>query len=214
MKRVLFIGLTLALQAVAEDLTTITGKQLLGVSIERVEPDGLVVMTDSGIEKVPFSELPEDVQKKYGFDPQKAAQFSAAESARQARLAAQGAQWSMAEHARRQQLEQERAKSTDRASTKLSTASTPRTNNLTMPQVQTMSLYGRVLQSFSEGILVECEKRPGVSGYKAVEGLVLVRGVVAQEDSYIKIPVIADGHFDYSTLLGAQKRVPAFVRKP
>ena len=59
----------------AEDFTTIDGKKLEGVTVTRVEPDGIVVMTDSGIEKVAFARLPVEVQKKYGFDPAKAAQF-------------------------------------------------------------------------------------------------------------------------------------------
>lgn len=59
----------------AEDFTTTDGKKLEGVTVTRIEPDGIVVMTDSGIEKIVFTKLPEDVQKKYGFDPAKAAQF-------------------------------------------------------------------------------------------------------------------------------------------
>ena len=61
----------------AEDFTTVEGKKYEGVTISRVEPDGLMVVTDSGIAKIPFLLLPEDVQKKYGYDPKAAAEFSA-----------------------------------------------------------------------------------------------------------------------------------------
>ena len=61
----------------AEDFTTIEGKKYEGVTISRVEPDGLMVVTDSGIAKIRFVLLPEDVQKKCGYDPKAAAEFSA-----------------------------------------------------------------------------------------------------------------------------------------
>ncbi|MCX6981283.1 MAG: hypothetical protein NTV08_11100 [Verrucomicrobia bacterium] len=58
----------------AEDFTTTDGKKLEGVTVTRVETDGIRVMTDSGIQKIPFSKLPVEVQKKYGFDSAKPAQ--------------------------------------------------------------------------------------------------------------------------------------------
>ena len=39
----------------AEDFTTIEGKKYEGVTVSRVEPDGLMVVTDSGIAKIPFA---------------------------------------------------------------------------------------------------------------------------------------------------------------
>lgn len=62
----------------AENFTTIEGKKYERVTISRVEPDGLMVVTDSGIAKIPFVQLPADVQKKYGYNPKAAAEYSAA----------------------------------------------------------------------------------------------------------------------------------------
>lgn len=59
----------------ADDFTTTDGKKFEGVTVTRIEADGIVVTTDSGIAKLFFTKLPEEVQKKYGFDPAKAAQF-------------------------------------------------------------------------------------------------------------------------------------------
>ena len=79
MKPILFVSLIVLACArlSAEDFTTIEGKKYEGVTVSRVEPDGLMVVTDSGIAKIPFARLPEDVQKKYGYDPKTAAAFSA-----------------------------------------------------------------------------------------------------------------------------------------
>ncbi|MEO7933387.1 MAG: hypothetical protein ABIT76_09545 [Chthoniobacterales bacterium] len=62
----------------ADDITTLAGKEYKGVRISRTEPDGIVVVTDSGIEKLQFGLLPADVQKKYGYDPAKAAKYQKA----------------------------------------------------------------------------------------------------------------------------------------
>ena len=52
----------------AEDFTTTDGKKFEGVTVTRIEADGITVMTDSGIAKLFFAKLPEEVQKKYGYD--------------------------------------------------------------------------------------------------------------------------------------------------
>jgi hypothetical protein len=62
----------------AEDLTLANGTKRTDVTVSRAEPDGVVITTNSGIEKIPFSELSPGVQKKYGYDATKAATYSAA----------------------------------------------------------------------------------------------------------------------------------------
>ena len=69
------IILSACVSAFADDFTTTDGKKFEGVTVTRIEADGIMVMTDSGIAKIFFAKLPEDVQKKYGYDPAKAAQF-------------------------------------------------------------------------------------------------------------------------------------------
>ena len=63
----------------ADDFKTIDGKEYKNAKVSRVEPDGLVLMTKSGISKVYFVELPEDVQQRFGYGPAKAAEFNKAE---------------------------------------------------------------------------------------------------------------------------------------
>jgi hypothetical protein len=59
--------------AVADDFKTINGKEYKGASVTRVEPDGIVVKTKSGVSKVYFTELPKDVQERFGPKPAQAA---------------------------------------------------------------------------------------------------------------------------------------------
>ena len=56
------------------------GKQYTNVTITRIEPDGITVMTDSGVEKISFSNLPAEIQKKYGYDADKAANYASVDA--------------------------------------------------------------------------------------------------------------------------------------
>ena len=62
----------------ADDITTIRGEKFTNVSISRVEPDGIVVIKSDGIVKIPFGDLSPELRAKYGYNPEKAAQFNAA----------------------------------------------------------------------------------------------------------------------------------------
>jgi len=62
--------------ALADDFETIDGKEYKNAQISRVEPDGIVARTKSGISKIYFTELPKEVQERYHYDPQQAAQFT------------------------------------------------------------------------------------------------------------------------------------------
>ncbi len=65
----------------ADDIVTLHGEKLTGVTVSRVEPDGLVIIKSDGIVKIPFTELSPELRNKYSYDPEKAAQFRAAEQA-------------------------------------------------------------------------------------------------------------------------------------
>jgi hypothetical protein len=54
--------------ALAEDFKTIDGKEYKNAKVSRVEPDGLVLITKSGISKVYFTELPKEVQERFHYD--------------------------------------------------------------------------------------------------------------------------------------------------
>lgn len=57
--------------ALAEDFKTINGKEYKDATITRVEGDGIVLRTKTGISKVYFVELPKDVQEKFHYGPAK-----------------------------------------------------------------------------------------------------------------------------------------------
>ena len=69
----------------ASDIHTKDGNVYRNATVTRVEPDGIVIMTNTGVIKLNFSELPKELQQKYGYDPAKAAAFVAAEADKRAR---------------------------------------------------------------------------------------------------------------------------------
>ena len=64
----IFATLSVSL-ALAEDFKTINGKEFKDAAVTRVEGDVIVLRTKTGISKVYFVELPQDVQKKFRPSP-------------------------------------------------------------------------------------------------------------------------------------------------
>jgi hypothetical protein len=73
--------LSFAQAAFPEDFKTVNGKEYKDAAITRVDPDGIVVKTKSGVSKVYFAELPKEVQERFHYDPQKASAYAAEQAA-------------------------------------------------------------------------------------------------------------------------------------
>src|SRR5439155_5244111 len=72
---------SVASAALSEDFKTVNGKEFKDATVSRVEPDGIVVKTKSGMSKVYFAELPKEVQERFHYNPQKASAYSAEQAA-------------------------------------------------------------------------------------------------------------------------------------
>ena len=59
------LAILFASLALAEDFKTINGKLYKDVTITRVEADGIVIRSKTGISKIYFIELPKDVQERF-----------------------------------------------------------------------------------------------------------------------------------------------------
>ncbi len=76
--QILIIMLLMSATLLAEDLTTLSGKKYTGVTINRAEADGISISHGGGLAKIPFSDLSPELQKKYNYEPEKAAAYAAA----------------------------------------------------------------------------------------------------------------------------------------
>jgi type IV secretory pathway VirB10-like protein len=83
-KTTITILVTLSLSlALADDFKMNSGKEYKNAIVTQVDADGIVVKTKTGISKLYFAELPEDVQKQYHYSP---ANATAAQSAQVAAI--------------------------------------------------------------------------------------------------------------------------------
>jgi len=60
----------------ADDFKTLNGKEYKSAIVTRVEPDGIVLKTKSGVIKVYFTELPKDAPEQFHYDSEKATSYS------------------------------------------------------------------------------------------------------------------------------------------
>jgi hypothetical protein len=77
MRRVIYlsVGLVLARIAAGEDIVTSDGVTYKDARVTRNDPSSVEIVHRSGIATVSLATLPEEMQKKYGYDPVKAAAF-------------------------------------------------------------------------------------------------------------------------------------------
>jgi len=75
----LILVTTSASLALADDFKTNSGKEYKNAIVTQVDADGIVVKTKTGISKLYFTELPEDVQKQYHYNPANAAAAQSAQ---------------------------------------------------------------------------------------------------------------------------------------
>ena len=92
MRTLTFLILCFGSIALADDFKTIAGKEYKNVTVSRVEPDGIVLKSKSGISKIYFVELPKAVQDRFHYDAANAAAFSAQQVSSQVALQTQQAE--------------------------------------------------------------------------------------------------------------------------
>jgi len=61
----LILAVLFASLALAEDFKTVSGKVYKDATVSRIEADGIELRTKTGISKVYFTELPQDVQERF-----------------------------------------------------------------------------------------------------------------------------------------------------
>jgi hypothetical protein len=92
MKALPVLILFFAAVAFADDFSTIDGREYKDVTVSRVEPDGIVLKSKSGISKVYFIELSPEVQKRFHYAAASTAAYPAEQAASRAAFQNQQAQ--------------------------------------------------------------------------------------------------------------------------
>jgi hypothetical protein len=90
--------------ALADDFKTVNGKEYKNATVTRVEADGIVIKFHGGIAKIFFVDLPNEVQRRFGYDPDKIeAEKAAVRAAEEKRIGEENA-------AERERAEREKEK--------------------------------------------------------------------------------------------------------
>jgi len=90
MQVVAFLVFCFTTVALADDFKLVNGKEYKDVTVNRVEPDGVVLRTKSGISKIYFVELPKEVQERFHYNAAIASAYSAHEAVNRATTAVAG----------------------------------------------------------------------------------------------------------------------------
>ena len=90
MKVVAFLVFCFTTVALADDFKLVNGKEYKDVTVNRVEPDGVVLRTKSGISKIYFVELPKEVHERFHYNAAIASAYSAHEAVNRATTAVAG----------------------------------------------------------------------------------------------------------------------------
>jgi hypothetical protein len=205
MKKTLFALIASCAIASADDFAFTNGNKISG-TLSRVEPDGLVLITDDGIEKIPFTQLSPEVRAKYGYKPQAAAQYSA-------KLAAAQHEAFRRNEAALQTQEQEKTREWNAHEAVLQQRATRKDLNEAISQ-SAMQVQAKVSQVTDDGALCyydEIEPGGTVVHHEAIfiAGLGVKQGLV--DDSKWQGTVYLCGVYRYTTVMGAEKTVKKYA---
>jgi hypothetical protein len=212
----------LIVSAYADDFATLSGTVCSNATVKRAEPDALVLMTGRGVVRIPFTNLPDQVRIDYGYSVEKAAAWEAEQAKRREQAAA-----ARAERARWERIQASgilvSAKLTqvleDGALAHITKYYTFATTNLITKSAPVKT----VTHMDMNGAPVMTHSRPSGS---RVEEVVQkhVRSVEVKEPVFIEDigghyvdgdrwsgPIYLIGHYDYTTVEGAPKRVRRYT---
>ena len=177
------------------DITTVDGKEYKNVTITKVEPNGITITTDSGIEKIPFTSLSVELQTKYGYDPAKAKAYAAQDAQAQAAMY----------EATQQELQRQHDATVEQGK---ADAEKERTSKL---EASARVFNVNVVQSLSSGILAD-DIQQGVPIDLGASDIIFLQGVKgAAEGERVTVKAYRDGTFTYTNTLGASMTVQKWI---
>jgi hypothetical protein len=194
----------------ADDFKTIDGKEYKNAKVSRVEPDGLVLMTKSGISKVYFSELPKEVQERFHYDPEKVAEYTAQSVEGNKRFLQQRAE-------ERQKQADERAKYWGEHPTPAPVISESMHGGALdeRPRGPSLVIYASVLNVVDQGLLVIVHGSPIGGAERIPEGATVLLmgkfpGIYDQDKVQAQGTLV--GSYEYTSVSGAKKTARALAR--
>ena len=181
---------------------TVDGITYSNVTFGTVSPASVSIHHSTGLATIPLAKLPAELQQRFGYDPQRAAQYRQAEQVQRQKLAVQEAAVRQAK--RTAQAAEDIAKLNAEIC-----AGSP-------------SFSAEIVQVFTEGLLVRIvagELKKGDGWASSFTGDPLPERVLIghpkhdklAEGNYVQCRAYRDGVFRYTTVLGASRSVERWV---
>ena len=190
----------------AEEFKLANGQVVKG-ELSRVEPDGLVLMTETGVEKVMFLALPEETQKRFGFDLKKADEFRAQQTAaRQLALEQQAA--AIRERAKRLEFLREKQPSPDEQQRIVKVAGEAFTATATVLESTPTGARVRITRQVGRPAATMLDKDTRAT-VEVGEGFLY--GLHAAEDEVYQGKLYPAGYHTFKTPLGEERTVRAYA---
>ena len=155
MKILTIIFLLAAMPAIADTITTISGTTYSDASVTKTTPTAISIVHSTGMAKIPFKDLPAATQKKYGYDPARAADFEAQE-------AQQKAEQQQRAEAQRIQAEQENAAKQQALIAKEQAEIAQEQSRQQAAAEAEVDAKKKLLQQTTPLILIKSDPKPGV----------------------------------------------------
>jgi len=216
MKTLRLIALTFAFVhfCSADDFTLIDGTKYENVRVKRVEPDGIVVMTDAGIEKLPFAKLPPEVQTARGFNAADADTYKKQQQAIQAATYAKSEEERKIFELQKKQRSDEETKQKQQAQKAALLKASSESARIKVVQVLAGGVLADKLQTAS---VASSSASLGMGGggysyYKESGDIYFYQGIsgVAEGDN-IEVVASRDGTYSYTDTRGASRTIEKWI---
>lgn len=197
------LSLTAISFAATITLTTNDGKKHTG-TISSIAPDGITLLEDSGVEKLQFSNLPVTVQKKYGFDAKKAAQFQKAEANAAIQREQNLRKFNILQTAKSKKYEAHEAekRAAKIAQEKKDAASRPKTIG------GLVNLIGRIFEVIPDsGAIVQLNSPTPIAGREMMT-MVFVANVGGWDGDVFNSKAVCIGNYSYENEAGSYTTIP------
>lgn len=198
-------------------ITNTSGKVFANAKIKDVRPDGLKVFHSTGVSLIPFCELPQELQKKYNYDPQAEKEFHRAVAAARERMRQRRAKKDALEA-----IQKTGVKATLRV-LQVTDAGILATGYYVEQEeyehttyrtvTKTVGLGGtRINNTVRQRVPVKTEKRTRTTRHKLPERIFLVSSFsnLVDDDSFTSM-IFPCGRYQYTTVMGAAATVERYA---
>lgn len=207
--------LVVAWPCLGEDITTLKGKTYTGITVQNIEPDGIMIKHSAGLGKLYFSELSPELRDKYGYNPEKYRQHqkNQQEKAEITRSLKEAEAKSIQVEARLSQVFSEGALAYIKTYQTRTYTETYTESHAGSATHSTLNGGTRTMRSGSQGAVVKSRVRTDTIEGDEQDDPVFIIGIPSNysDGGIWRGQLCLLGTYTYTTVLGAEKTVAKYI---